>query len=129
MANTTLKTRREFLRVRGGNRHSTAAFLLEGRARTGADTSTGPRFGFIVTKKMGGAVVRNRMRRRLKAAVCELAPECANPTYDYVLLARQPASNRPFAALLRDLRTGFDRLHRQPRRARTTASAAPKRRP
>jgi ribonuclease P protein component len=66
----TLKRRAEFLRVRGGSRWTTPGFVLEGRARgePGHAPSTA-RFGFTVTKRMGKATVRNRIRRRLKADI------------------------------------------------------------
>ena len=128
MTFATLKKRSEFLSVRGGRRWSTPAFLLEGRRRKtrhGAaaapenqtahrsSDATGPRFGFTVTKKMGNAVVRNRIRRRLRAAVADLAPQLADPTFDYVVLARRPAFDYSFEQLRIDLRTAFERIHRQ----------------
>ncbi|MFM1816337.1 MAG: Ribonuclease protein component, partial [Pseudomonadota bacterium] len=65
MTLATIKKRSEFLSVRGGNRWSTPAFLLEAKQRAGqvsADQDMAergvPRFGFTVTKKLGNAVVR-----------------------------------------------------------------------
>jgi ribonuclease P protein component len=48
----------------------------------------GPRLGLAVSRKVGGAVVRNRLKRRLRAAFEELASERARPDADYVLSAR-----------------------------------------
>ena len=48
----------------------------------------GPRLGLAVSRKVGGAVVRNRLKRRLRAAFEELAPEATRPDADYVLSAR-----------------------------------------
>lgn len=108
---STLKKRAEFLRVRGGPRWSTPAFVLEARAR--ADTETPePRIGYTVSKKVGGAVVRNRVRRRLRALVASLAPERLRPGFDYVLIARPGAELRSYQDLAADLGQALDRVHR-----------------
>jgi ribonuclease P protein component len=62
-----------------------------------------PRFGFTVTKQSGGAVRRNRIRRRLKEALRLLDPLPARPGHDYVILARPEALGMPFLALQREL--------------------------
>ena len=115
----TLKRRAEFLRVRGGSRWTTPGFVLEARARgeTGAVPSI-PRFGFTVTKEAGKAIVRNRIRRRLKAIVREVAAEHASAEFDYVLFARPPALDRRFAELRSDLIFAFSRVHRGGARSR-----------
>ena len=70
-----LKTRAEFLHVRGGERYTAPSLVLQARRRerrVGEEPSLDPhvaRFGFTATKTLGGAVVRNRARRRLKEAV------------------------------------------------------------
>lgn len=109
MAIKTLKKRSEFLRIRGGGRCATASFVLETKPRCQPDAD-GARFGFTVTKKLGGAVVRNRIRRRLRAAVASLA-DCANTGSDYVIIARLPALERPFDALKKDLELALQRVH------------------
>lgn len=73
----------------------------------------GARFGFTVTKKLGNAVTRNRIRRRLKAAIGELAPAAAKPGYDYVVVARAAAFDRPYADILADLNRAFAILNRE----------------
>jgi len=62
-----------------------------------------PRFGFTVTKQSGGAVQRNRIRRRLKEALRLLDPLPARPGHDYVILARPEALSMPFLALQGEL--------------------------
>lgn len=62
-----------------------------------------PRFGFTVTKQSGGAVQRNRIRRRLKEALRQLNPLPARPGHDYVILARPEALGMPFLALQGEL--------------------------
>ena len=52
------------------------------------DVASCPRFGFTVTRKIGNAVVRNRIRRRFKEALRLLAPGIIAPGHDYVVIAR-----------------------------------------
>ena len=122
MAVATLKKRSEFLRLRGGARFATPSFVVETRPRVPGDAGPAsgdaaspapeaPRFGFTVTKKLGGAVVRNRIRRRLKAVVGLVAPALARPDHDYVLVARLTALERPFADLKKDLERALQRVH------------------
>lgn len=92
-----------------------AAPAEAGDGETGRQSAAPFRFGYTVTKKLGGAVQRNRIRRRLRAAVEEVAPGRCKPGYDYVLVARPVALDCEFAALKRDLAQAFERLH-QPRR-------------
>ena len=109
---TTLKKRSEFLRLRGGARFATPSFVVETRPRVPpAEGRDGPRFGFTVTKKLGGAVVRNRIRRRLKAAIALVAGGLARPQHDYVIVARREALDRPFADLKKDLERALQRVH------------------
>lgn len=121
MAIETLKKRAEFLRLRGGARFATPSFVLEtkprgpvARKRLAAAQAEGPRFGFTVTKKLGKAVDRNRIRRRLKAAVGLLAPRLALPGHDYVLIARAQARDRAFTDVKKDLERAFLRVHHAP---------------
>ena len=60
-----------------------------------------------MTKRVGGAVVRNRVRRRLKEALRAAQPLEAESDHDYVLMARREALGRRFAALVDDVRTAF----------------------
>lgn len=107
-----LKKRSEFLRLRGGARFATPSFVMETRPRTAAAPSPATaRFGFTVTKKLGGAVVRNRIRRRLKAAVALVAGTLALPHHDYVIVARPQALDRPFDDLKKDLERALQRVH------------------
>ncbi|MGI9422409.1 MAG: ribonuclease P protein component [Hyphomicrobiaceae bacterium] len=116
MGLVTLKNRKDYLRVRGGVRWSNPAFLMEGKRRpTSADGEACARFGFTVTKKMGNAVRRNRMRRRLKAAISEVALGAADPTYDYVVVARSAAFDRDFKQLRADFKAAFRRIKKGPR--------------
>lgn len=97
-----LTKRSEYLEVARGARTPRRGFLLQSRPRAGSDTEEA-RFGFTVTKKIGNAVVRNRIRRRLKEAVRTAGAREARPGTDYVLVGRPPAFDQPFADLVADV--------------------------
>jgi ribonuclease P protein component len=104
-----LKRRAEFLRVAGGRRKWAAPGLVLQARRREAD-GNGIRIGFTASRKVGGAVVRNRARRRLKAAAEQVMARHAAPATDYVIIARGLTPTRPFAALLADLEIALKRL-------------------
>ena len=62
-----------------------------------------PRVGFTVTKKVGNAVVRNRVRRRLREAVRVHAAGDMQPGKDYVIVGREEVLAAPFAAIRTEL--------------------------
>ncbi len=106
-----LKKRADFLRLRhipkdGGLRFSHKAFLLVGGP--GLDPKSA-RFGLTVTKKLGNAVTRNRIKRRLRAAIREIAPLFAKQGHDYILIARSAATELPFETLKDALKLGLER--------------------
>jgi ribonuclease P protein component len=108
-----LKTRAEFLHVRGGARFTAPSLVLQARRRSAGETEEAPgaRFGFTATKGLGGAVVRNRARRRLKEAVRVAGPSHAMAGYDYVLIAREGTVQRRFTELIKDLERALVRVH------------------
>ncbi|MDT6939253.1 ribonuclease P protein component [Brucella pseudogrignonensis] len=103
-----LRKRAEFLSVRNGEKRRGPLFLLEVRERTEEESAAAkigekPRAGFTVTKKNGNAVVRNRIRRRLREAVrCHVGSDMALST-DYVIVAREQALTAPFSQLTAEL--------------------------
>ena len=115
-----LRQRADFLAVANGPRMNGAAFVVQSRAR-GDD---GPvRVGFTVTKKVGSATERNRVRRRLRELVKRLDAVSMRPHSDYVLVGRRAALTRDFATMLDDLRSALHRLDRQPQNARRPQAA------
>ena len=70
------------------------------------------RVGFTVTKKIGGAVVRNRMKRRLRALACEIVAAKGFSGADHVMIGRSSGLEREFALLRSDLTGALDRLRR-----------------
>ncbi len=102
-----LTKRLQFLHVRGGFRASRPNVNVEARRRA-PDGPIGA--GFTATKKIGGAVVRNRARRRLREAARQLLPQHGLAGVDYVLVARQSTPDADWAALLDDLKSALIRL-------------------
>jgi len=116
-----LKTRPDFLRVAKARRKSvTPGLILQVAPRIQGDIqSTDPvsreddgdcRIGFTASRKVGGAVARNRARRRLREAVEQVMPAHAKNCRDYVVIARSTTAARSFAALVDDLDTALRRL-------------------
>lgn len=73
------------------------------------------RVGFTVTKKQGSAVVRNRIKRRLREATRHLLPELAQAGHDYVFIAKTSYATCPFERILDDIRFAFSHIHRAKR--------------
>ena len=106
-----LRRRAAFRAVAGGKRVSRPGFVLQALKAGSEARGRPPRFGFTVTKKIGNAVVRNRIRRRLKEAVRAAAAGAETDT-DYVLIGRRAALTLQFDRLITDLVSGFAALAR-----------------
>ena len=112
-----LKTRSEFLRVAAQARKCVKPGLILQAAPRKPDDGTSikkmgnePRIGFTVTRRVGGAVERNRARRRLRAAAQEVFPGLAQPGHDYVVIARRETLARPYPDLLSDMSDALRKL-------------------
>ncbi|RFB78666.1 ribonuclease P protein component [Methylovirgula sp. 4M-Z18] len=101
-----LKVRRDFVHAATGRRCHLPPFTVQMAAHA---PDSLPRFGLTVTKKVGNAVVRNRIRRRLRE-VLRLTDLPAQKGHDYVVVAREAALHAPFAALQEALRQALVRL-------------------
>jgi ribonuclease P protein component len=113
-----LRQRADFVAASTGAKAPTAAFVLQARKRG----DSGPiRVGFTVTKKVGSAVERNRVRRRLKAVVSRSAGARMRPGHDYVLVGRRAALELPFDRMVEEFNGALRRLE-------TTAAKDPGRR-
>ena len=107
-----LKRRTDFRAAAAGARVSAGAFVLQARHRDAA----GPvRIGFTVSKQVGNAVERNRVRRRLREMVRRASGTalCAalHANHDYVLIGRAAALKTPFADMVRELDAALRRIH------------------
>ena len=80
-------------------------FVLQVRDRSDQDPAL--RIGFTVTKKIGNAVVRNRMKRRFRSLARELLPTLGIAGSDHVLIGRAGGVERDFATLRDELRAAL----------------------
>ncbi|HEV7346544.1 MAG TPA: ribonuclease P protein component [Devosia sp.] len=101
-----LVKRSQFQRAARGNRAGRSAFGLQSIASAEAE----PGIGFTVTKKTGNSPERNRIKRRLRAAVTACARDFVSH-HDYVLVGRRDALSEPFAKLVADLGALIVRVH------------------
>jgi ribonuclease P protein component len=107
----TLKRRADFLRVAAARRrYVTQGFILQAAFQPDDIDDRSPRIGFTASRKVGGAVVRNRAKRRLRELARTLMPELAIDGIDYVLVARQETAGRDFALLREDFRQALKRI-------------------
>lgn len=67
------------------------------------------RYGITVTKRIGNAVVRNRMKRRFRALLREVLPELGLPGTDHVIIGREGGVERDFATLRAEMVAAFTR--------------------
>ncbi len=68
------------------------------------------RVGFTVTKKIGGAVVRNRMKRRFRALAREVLANEGLPGADHVMIGRSKGIERDFGLLRKELSAALEKL-------------------
>lgn len=103
-----LRRRSEFLAVAKGRFAPRGAVGIQGLARQ--DGSAVTRVGFTATRKIGGAVVRNRAKRRLREAAQRLLPLYGRAGCDYVFIARAGTPSRPWERLLDDVKNALTSL-------------------
>lgn len=103
-----LLRRRDFLAAAKAPSTSTPGVVIQARHRA----DDGPcRVGFTCTKKLGNAVMRNRIRRRLREAARLSLPGVALSAHDYVLIGRAGTATRSFEALRKDIISALGKLH------------------
>jgi len=103
-----LTKRADYLAAAAGVKAPASAFVLQARRRSDDGP---PRIGFTASKKVGNAVERNRVRRRLREVVRLRAGGGMQPGHDYVLIGRRAALALPFERLVADLGTAMKRVH------------------
>lgn len=101
----TLTQRAQFVRAARGARQNKRGFSLQ---MVHSDVEE-PRIGYTVTKKTGNSPERNRIKRRLRAAVLTCVTKF-EPQHDYVLIGRRVALDMPFAVLVEELVKALTRL-------------------
>ena len=113
-----LRQRADFLAAAAGSKVTAPAFLLQARKRP----EEGPaRCGYTVSKKVGNAVERNRVRRRLRDVVRLSAEGRMRTGHDYVLVGRRAALSTPFERLVKDFDDALRRIHAGARNGKTVS--------
>ncbi len=102
MQPTRLKKRAQFLEIaEKGQKIISSGLILQALK---CDDKEIFQVGFTTTKKLGKAVIRNRIRRRLRAVVRQNFPQYAPRGFQYVLIGRKSTFDRDFEMLGKDLR-------------------------
>lgn len=107
-----LRKRPDFLACAKAPACARGAVMIQARPRPTAEDGAEStiRAGFTATKRIGGAVERNRAKRRLREAARLLLPAHASPGFDYVFVARGGVTSRPWPRLLDDVKSALIRL-------------------
>jgi len=114
-----LRHRTDFRAAAKGLRASVGAFVVQARRRA----EDGPvRIGFTVSRQVGNAVERNRVRRRLREMVRLSQGGGMHDGHDYVLIGRRAALAVPFGRMKQELDAALSRIH-DPERAQATGGA------
>ncbi len=127
---TTLTRRADFVKVQGSTASfSRPAFLLTCHPIVPHESHPpGPVafVGYTATKKLGNAVLRNRVKRRLRAAAVPLLSALAQPGLAYVWIARDALADTEYAVLEKDMRWAIERVHTMPFGTQPRAPQRPK---
>ncbi|MEO6395207.1 MAG: ribonuclease P protein component [Devosia sp.] len=105
-----LTRRTQFLNAARGSRSGRPSLTLQAIAAE----AEAPGIGLTITKKVGNAPERNRIRRRLRAAA-RACGAAFRPQHDYVLIGRREALGIPFEKLVSDLNSAIAKVHASPR--------------
>jgi ribonuclease P protein component len=103
-----LKRRADFRAAAAGIRATGNAFVLQARRRADED---GIRVGFTVSRQVGNAAERNRVRRRLREVVRLANAESLRPGHDYVVVGRRAALQLPFGDMIHEFTKALVRVH------------------
>ena len=109
MTLSVLQRRADFLAANRGLRVARPGFVLLVRPNAGPEGGRGKRYGITVTKKIGNAVVRNRMKRRFRELLRAALPEQGLPDHDHVLIGREGGVERDFGQLREELGAALSR--------------------
>jgi ribonuclease P protein component len=103
-----LRRRMDFRAAARAMRTPGSAFVLQARRR---QDQGGVRVGFTVSRQVGNAVERNRVRRRLRELVRLATAGSLHPGHDYVLIGRRAVLNLPFGDMMTELAAALTRIH------------------
>lgn len=102
-----IRQRADFVAANHAIRVARPGFVL--LVRPGVQAPDHVRFGVTVTKKIGNAVCRNRMKRRFRALLRDILPSCGIAGADHVLIGREGGIERDFALLRTELHAALAR--------------------
>jgi ribonuclease P protein component len=105
---SVIKKRSDFLAANRGKRYATPGFVLLVKDRQDDDPAI--RLGITITKKVGNAVIRNRMRRRFRALALEMLGDKGKSGADHILIGRDGGIEKDFAELRADMARALDKL-------------------
>jgi ribonuclease P protein component len=116
-----LKLRGDFLRVAAGRKVVAPGLVLQAAAQPERLTRC-IRVGFTASRKVGNSVIRNRAKRRMRAAAVRILPRQGKTGTDYVLIARAGTADRPFSTLVADLLSALHRIESSGRGKRSNVT-------
>ena len=109
----TLRKRKDFVRVaQKGLKMITSTVVIQ--AAQNLSDKENIFVGYTTTKKIGKAHIRNRARRRLRAAVRQVFPSLSQPQTSYVLIGRRNTADCAFTKLCKDLTYALKKIHSAP---------------
>ncbi len=108
---SVLKKRKDFLRVAKGIRMVVSTVILQA-APSLSDETIPCKIGYTATKKIGKAHVRNRTKRRLRAAAQAIFPTLGLPNVEYVLIGRYNTADCPFKVLKSDMKWALKKTNK-----------------
>lgn len=102
LTTVSLKKRKQFVDIgESGHKIATKGLVLQAKYLPSPESYV--TVGVTATRRLGGAVVRNRVKRRLRALARETLPAHANPAYQFVLIGRHSTLERPYTQLKKDM--------------------------
>ena len=107
-----LKKRKDFIKIAHSKKKSIAkGLIIQASPRKLIEKKFFIRVGFTITKKVGNAVVRNRIRRRLRSIFKQLIIQMGMPGWDYVIIARKAIINYSFNQIINDMKFVISNIH------------------
>ena len=105
----TLKSSKDFKRLKNGKFHRSQSFLLQ--AMENVDSKI-VRVGYTVTKQNGNAVIRNRIKRRLKSVAHEVFNSIESNKWDYVMIGKKNTLITSFSNLKSELEFAVNKINK-----------------
>lgn len=108
-----LKKRKDFVRVASKGLKAVTSGLILQAALSLSEQENSCHIGYTATKRLGKAHIRNRTKRRLRAAVREVFPQAALSGVDYVLIGRYNTATCDFQKLKANMQNALEQINIQ----------------